>query len=159
MSYDENSINMFCVQCKDWIDGDWSEHSCPSEYWVVADKEMVGIANRLYSMGITPLTAIWTATELGEVEDYEYQLTIKIDIGSRISEAVLGELPKGWHYFWSTAPPIQVEMHLIAYVEHWYNFGFETAKEHIDAEIKRFEEFLDTRDAAATKALLLLTSC
>jgi hypothetical protein len=159
MSYDENNINMFCVQCKDWIDGDWSEHGCPSGYWVVADKEMVGIAERLYSMGITPMTAIWTATELGAWNDYEYQLTVKIDIGSRISEAVLGELPKGWHYFWSTAPPIKVDMHMIAYVEHWYNFGFdESAEERIAKQIKEFEEFLETRDAEAVKALLLLTT-
>ena len=110
-------------------------------------------------MGITPLTAIWTTTELGEVEDYEYQLTIKIDVGTRISEAVLGDLPSDWHYFWSTAPPIKVDMHMIAYVEHWYNFGFdESAEERIAKQIKGFEEFLDTRDAEAVKALLLLTT-
>ena len=161
MAYEENGINLYCVQCKDWIEGDWSTHKCPSEYWVVADIEMVGILSKLYSMGITPLTAIWTATELGEVEDYEYQLTIKIDVGTRISEAVLGDLPSDWHYFWSTAPPIQLELHMIAYVEQWYNFGFkgESAVERIAKQIKEFEAFLDTKDSEAVKSLLLLTSC
>ena len=51
MAYEENGINMFCVQCKDWIAGDWSTHECPSEYWVVADKEMVGIG-KLNAMGL-----------------------------------------------------------------------------------------------------------
>lgn len=151
-------LRLYCMDCKEWID-DKDSHKCPINHWVVADKDMVGIADRLYSMGIVPMTAMWFATELSNWDDFEYQLTLKIDIGARISESVLGELPTGWHYYWETAPPIKVELHLIAYVEHWYNFGFETAKEHIDAEIKRFEEFLDTRDAAATKALLLLTSC
>ena len=161
MAYEENSINLYCVQCKDWIAGDWSEHSCPSRCWVVADREMVGITERLYAMGITPLTAIWIATELGEVKDDKYQLTVKIDIGSRISEAVLGDLPPDWHYFWSTAPPIQLELHMIAYVEQWYNFGFkgESAEERIAKQIKEFEEFLDTKDSEAVKSLLLLTSC
>ncbi|MGI6227913.1 MAG: hypothetical protein ACOYJ1_16875 [Peptococcales bacterium] len=159
MAYEENGINMFCVQCKDWIAGDWSEHSCPSEYWVVADKEMVGIVSKLNAMGITTLTAIWTTTELSDWVDYEYQITIKIDVGKRISEAVLGNLPTGWHYFWETAPPIKVGMHMIAFVERWYNLGFESIGERIASEIKRFEEFLDEKDAEAVKALLLLTSC
>jgi len=28
-------------------------HKCPTEHLVVADKEMVGIVDRLYQMGIT----------------------------------------------------------------------------------------------------------
>lgn len=159
MAYDKNSINMYCLHCGTWIEGDWSTHECPSEYWVVADIEMVGITESLYSMGITPLTAIWTTTELSDWADYEYQITIKIDVGTRISEAVLGDLPSGWHYFWSTAPPIRVDMHMVAYVERWYNLGFESIKERVDSEIERFEEFLNTKDAEAVKALLLLTSC
>lgn len=154
-----NTIEMYCLQCKQWIEGDWSEHGCPSKYWVVIDKEMVGIAEKLHSMGITPLTAIWVATELSDWNDYKYQISIKIDLGERISEAILGELPTGWHYFWKTAPPIQVEMHMIAFVEQWYNLGFESKEERISAEIKRFEEFLDTRDPEAVKAIMLLTSC
>lgn len=153
-----NTINMYCLKCKEWVD-DWAMHDCPSGYWIVVDEEMVGIAERLHSMGITPLTAIWVATEMGAWDDYRYQISIKIDVGGRISEAILGELPSGWHYFWETAPPIKVSMHMIAFVEQWYNLGFETKEERINEVIRGFEEFLDTRDPEAVKAIMLLTSC
>lgn len=150
-----DAINMFCMECKDWID-DWGEHGCPSECWVVTDKEMVGIAIKLYAMGITPLSAIWTATELGAWNDYEYLLTLKIDIGRRISEAILGDLSEGWKYCWETVTPDRSELHMLAYTERWFNLGFESVNDRIGKLIKEFEEYLGTRDADAVKALLLL---
>jgi len=47
---------------------------------------------------------------------------------------------------------------MIAYVEHWYDFGFEgeSVESRIDELIKQFENYLDTRDCEAVKALLLL---
>lgn len=152
------SIEMFCMACGEWVE-DWGEHKCDSKYWVVTDRETVGIAKRLYNMGIMPLSAIWTATEISDWVDYSYRINVKIDVGCRISEAVLGELPSGWHYFWHTAPPVCVEMHMIAHSERWYNLGFESMSERINEVIRGFEEFLDTRDCEAVKALLLLTSC
>lgn len=152
-----DTINMFCMECKDWID-DWGEHGCPSEYWVVTDNEMVGIASKLYAMGITPLSAIWTATEMSDREDYEYLLTLKIDIGRRINEAILGELSEGWKYCWETVTPDRSELHMLAYTERWFNLGFdgEGMDKRIRELIKEFEAYLDTRDCEAIKALLLL---
>ncbi|MGI6658134.1 MAG: hypothetical protein ACOX4N_01755 [Dethiobacteraceae bacterium] len=85
-------------------------------------------------------------------------MTVKVDIGRRICEAVLGELPAGWKYHWETVTPDKTELHMIACVERWYNFGFEgeSVESRIDELIKGFEEFLDTRDCEAVKALLLL---
>lgn len=118
---------------------------------------MVGIVDRLYMMGITPMVAVWSTTELGEASDSKYLITIKIDIGQKISEAVLGELPAGWQYHWHTVTPDRSEIHMIAYVEHWYNLGFgESVESRIGELIKGFEEFLDSRDCEAVKALLLL---
>jgi len=133
-------------------------HDCPSEYFAAVDKEMVGIVDRLYKMGITPMIAVWSAIDMGDVEDCEFLLTIKIDIGRNISEAVLGELPAGWKYYWETVTPDKTELHMIACVEHWYDFGFEgeSVGSRIDELIKGFEEFLDSRDCEAVKALLLL---
>jgi hypothetical protein len=146
----------YCMRCKIWV-GSEDTHKCPTEHLVVADKEMVGIVDRLYQMGITPMVAVWSANELGEVKDCEFLLTIKIDIGRNISEAVLGELPAGWQYHWHTVTPDRSELHLIAYVEHWDNLEFgESAETRIYEQIKQFEDYLDTRDSEAVKALLLL---
>lgn len=146
----------YCMKCKIWV-GSEDTHKCPTENLVVADKEMVGIVDRLYMMGITPMVAVWSTTELGEASDSKYLITIKIDIGQKISEAVLGELPAGWQYHWHTVTPDRSELHMIAYVEHWYNLGFgESVESRIGELIKGFEEFLDSRDCEAVKALLLL---
>jgi len=133
-------------------------HECPSEYFAAVDREMVGIVDRLYRMGITPMIAVWSAIDMGDVKDFEYLLTVKVDIGRRICEAVLGELPAGWKYHWETVTPDKTELHMIAYVEHWYNFGFdgESVGSRVNELIKGFEEFLDSRDCEAVRALLLL---
>jgi hypothetical protein len=152
-----DTINMYCMKCHGWVD-DWGSHDCPSGYWVVTDKEMVGLASKLYAMGITPLSAVWTTTEMGVWDDYEYLITLKIDIGKRINEAVLGQLPEGWKYHWETITPDKSELHLLGYVEHWFNLGFESLTNRISYLIKEFEDFLDDKDADAVKALILLTS-
>jgi hypothetical protein len=95
---------------------------------------------------------------MGDVKDCEYLLTVKVGIGRRICEAVLGELPAGWKYHWETVTADKSELHMIACVEHWYNFGFdgESVGSRVNELIKGFEEFLDTRDCEAVRALLLL---
>jgi hypothetical protein len=152
-------LSAYCMDCKEWV-YDRNTHKCPKKYWVVADKEMVGIADRLFAMGITPMVALWTAVELGELKDYEYLLSLRIDIGERISEAILGELPKGWQYFWETVTPDKSELHMLALSERWFNFGFdgESVDDRIEELIREFEQYLDTRDSEAVKALLLLTT-
>ncbi len=145
----------YCMRCKIWVGSD-DTHKCPTEHLVVADKEMVGIVDRLYQMGITPMVVVWSTTELGETNDYEYLITLKIDIGRKISEAILGDLPSDWQYNWNTVTPDRLELHMIAYVERWHNLGFESLDERINELIKGFEAFLDTRDSEAVKALLLL---
>lgn len=152
-------LSAYCMDCMQWV-YDRDSHECPTEHWVVADKEMVGIADRLFAMGITPMVTLWTAVKLGEVEDYEYLLTLRIDLEGRISEAILGELPSGWRYHWETITPDRSELHMLAFTEHWYNFGFdgESVDDRIEELIKEFEEYLDTRDSEAVKALLLLTT-
>ena len=153
----ETSSRLYCMECKKFVPVR-DEHDCPSEYFAAVDKEMVGIVDRLYRMGITPMIAVWSAIDMGDVKDCEYLLTVKVDIGRRICEAVLGELPAGWQYHWETVTADKSELHMIAYAERWYNFGFEdeSVESRIDELIKGFEEFLDSRDCEAVRALLLL---
>lgn len=154
----ENVSRLYCMECREFVPVR-DEHDCPSENFAAVDREMTGIVDRLYKMGITPMIAVCSALEVGEVKDYDYLLTVKIDIERRISEALLGELPSDWKYYWHTSPPENFELHMIAYVEHWYHYGFdgESAENRIGELIKGFEEFLDTRDCEAVKALILLT--
>ena len=153
----ETSSRLYCMECRQFVPVR-DEHDCPSEYFAAVDKEMVGIVDRLYKMGITPMIAVWSAIDMGDVKDFEYLLTVKVDIGRRICEAVLGELPAGWLYHWETVTPDRSELHMIACVERWYDFGFEgeSVESRIDELIKGFEEFLDSRDCEAVRALLLL---
>jgi hypothetical protein len=153
----ENVSRLYCMECREFVPVR-DDHDCPSEYFAAVDREMVGIVDRLYKMGITPMIAVWSAIDMGDVEDFEYLLTVKVDIGRRICEAVLGELPAGWQYHWETVTADRSELHMIACVEHWYNFGFEgeSAENRVNELIKQFEEFLDTRDCEAVRALLLL---
>ena len=146
-------LKLYCMDCKEWV-YDKDSHECPINHWVVADEIMIGIADRLYERGITPMTALWTSTELET--DYKYLLTLQIDIGRRISEMVLGELPENWKYHWETVSPDRSELHMLGYTEHWYNLGFEVVDERLETIIKEFEFFLDTRDAGATKAIITL---
>ena len=146
-------LRLYCMDCKDWV-VDKNTHRCPINHWVVADKIMVGVATRLHERGITPMTALWTSTEL-EIS-YKYLLTLKIDIGRRISDMVLGKLPSGWKYHWETVTPDRSELHMLGYTEHWYNLGFEDVGTRLETIIKEFEEFLDTRDAVAKKAIITL---
>lgn len=150
-------LRLYCMDCRQWVI-DKDSHECPINHWVVADELMIGIADKLFAMGIVPMTAIWTATELGEVKDYEYLLSVKVDISERISEAILGELPIGWRYYWNTVSPDRSELHMLAYTERWYNFGFDSVVDRVEELIKEFESYLDTRDSEAVKALLLLTT-
>jgi len=153
----ETSSRLYCMECRQFVPVR-DVHECPSEYFAAVDREMVGIVDRLYRMGITPMIAVWSAIDMGDVKDFEYLLTVKVDIGRRICEAVLGELPAGWKYHWETVTPDKTELHMIAYVEHWYNFGFdgESVGSRVNELIKGFEEFLDSRDCEAVRALLLL---
>lgn len=146
---------LYCMECKEFVPVR-DEHDCPSEYFAAVDRELTGIVDRLYKMGIKPMFASWSATELGDVKDYKYLLTIKVDIGRRISESVLGELPGGWKYYWETVTPDRTKLHMIAYVEHWYNKGLKSLDERINELIKGFEEYLDTKDSEGIKALFLL---
>ncbi|WP_058486859.1 hypothetical protein [Defluviitalea phaphyphila] len=153
----ETNSRLYCMECRQFVPVR-DVHDCPSEYFAAVDREMVGIVDRLYKMGITPMIAVWSAIDMGDIKDCEYLLTVKVDIERRISEAVLGELPSGWKYHWETVTADMSELHMIAYVEHWYNFGFdgESVENRIGELIKEFEAFLDTRDSEAVKALLLL---
>lgn len=147
---------LYCMRCRKFVpQRALDEHGCPFKYISAVDKEMTGIVDRLYKMGIPPVYAVWSATSL-KGEKGKYAISIRIDIGRRISEDILGKLPQGWGYIWETATSDRSPMHLIAYGENWCDSGSETLEERIKKLIKDLEEFLDTKDCEAIKAVLIL---
>jgi len=111
-------------------------------------------------MGIRPMVAVWTSIKQGDIEDTEYVLTLQIDIGSRVCEPVLGDLPAGWEYHWKKDASDKTELSKITCEAQWFDCGFagKSLENKIGELVKEFEAFLDTRDKEAVKSLLLLTN-
>lgn len=127
-------------------------HPCPSDKIAAVDKEMTGIVDRLYDMGITPTCAVWTATKQSD-DEIEYLLTVQIEIESQVCQPVLGDLPTGWYYGWDEETD---KICMLGYLDFECYVG-PRAKERVRAVARKFEKFLSKKDPAAVKAMLLLT--
>lgn len=127
-------------------------HPCPSDKIAAVDKEMTGIVDRLYDMGITPTCAVWTATKQSD-DEIEYLLTVQIEIESQVCQPVLGDLPAGWYYGWDEETD---KICMLGYLDFECYVGAR-AKERVRAVARKFEKFLSKKDPAAVKAMLLLT--
>lgn len=127
-------------------------HPCPSDKIAAVDKEMTGIVDRLYDMGITPTCAVWTATKQSD-DEIEYLLTVQIEIESQVCQPVLGDLPTGWYYGWDEETD---KICMLGYLDFECYVGAR-AKERVRAVARKFEKFLSKKDPAAVKAMLLLT--
>ncbi|ABN51761.1 hypothetical protein V6C42_02175 [Pseudoclostridium thermosuccinogenes] len=150
---------LYCLECREYVPLHLRDnHPCPSDKIAAVDKEMTGIVDRLYDMGITPTCAVWTATKQSD-DEIEYLLTVQIEIESQVCQPVLGDLPTGWEYHWEKDASDKIKLNSIAYEEIWYDFGFdgESLQGRINELIKDFEGFLDTRDCDAVQALMLLS--
>lgn len=150
---------LYCLECREYVPLHLRDnHPCPSDKIAAVDKEMTGIVDRLYDMGITPTCAVWTATKQSD-DEIEYLLTVQIEIESQVCQPVLGDLPTGWEYHWEKDASDKIKLNSIAYEEIWYDFGFdgESLQGRINELIKDFEDFLDTRDCDAVQALMLLS--
>jgi len=147
------------LECREYVPLHLRDnHPCPSDKIAAVDKEMTGIVDRLYDMGITPTCAVWTATKQSD-DEIEYLLTVQIEIESQVCQPVLGDLPTGWEYHWEKDASDKIKLNSIAYEEIWYDFGFdgESLQGRINELIKDFEGFLDTRDCDAVQVLMLLS--
>jgi hypothetical protein len=70
---------LYCLECREYVPLHLRDnHPCPSDKIAAVDKEMTGIVDRLYDMGITPTCAVWTATKQSD-DEIEYLLTVQID--------------------------------------------------------------------------------
>lgn len=150
-------MNLYCPEHKAWV-YDSNRDKFPIKQLCVVDKEMRGVVDRLWAMGIEILMASSTAT-LMEATINIYRICISIDLRDRIDEWVLGDLPAGWKFYWETITPDRSEVYMLCYVEQYYWFGFESVEEHVRDVIKELEDYLDTRDAEGTRAIMRLACC
>lgn len=140
----------YCMICRKWVN-ECVNHKCPIKHRALIDENMAGIVDRLYNLGIVPMMAMFNLDSTGEASE-TYNVNIIIDLCERLKCEVLGDLPAGWQYCWNEGG-----IHGLEFTD-WYYFGVEDAEKRVSAVIKEFEEFLDSKDIAATRALALLTS-
>lgn len=144
---------LYCLECREYVPLHLRDnHPCPSDKIAAVDKEMTGIVDRLYDMGITPTCAVWTATKQSD-DEIEYLLTVQIEIESQVCQPVLGDLPAGWYYGWDEETD---KICMLGYLDFECYVGAR-AKERVRAVARKFEKFLSKKDPAAVKAMLLLT--
>lgn len=144
---------LYSLECREYVPLHLRDnHPCPSDKIAAVDKEMTGIVDRLYDMGITPTCAVWTATKQSD-DEIEYLLTVQIEIESQVCQPVLGDLPAGWYYGWDEETD---KICMLGYLDFECYVGAR-AKERVRAVARKFEKFLSKKDPAAVKAMLLLT--
>lgn len=142
-------MRRYCPKCRVWA---YKTHKCPESALVRTDTDFKGIVQRLYDLGIHAKSVTLGVSPLFQRKDGKDKLIIHIDLRAERFVLALGELPSGWAYLWDSK-------RIIGYTETIPVLKWGAVKEYTTGIIKEFEEFLDTKDATAVKALLLLTSC
>lgn len=96
--------------------------------------------------------AIYSFNSVGTASDM-YHPSIVIQLSTQIKCRILGELPAGWTYGWKDGMVFTLDFN------DWCTYiDISEAMAQINAVIKEFEAFLDTRDVESTKAIMLLTN-
>jgi hypothetical protein len=129
-----------------------TEHECQIKRQVLTDPILVGIVDRLYNLGLEPVMAIYSVNSVGTVSDV-YHPSIIIQLSTQIKYKILGELPAGWTYGWKDGMVFTLDFN------DWCTYiDISEAMTRINAVIKEFEAYLDTRDVESTRAIMLLTA-
>ena len=147
----EVGTKSYCMICKKII-STCDVHECQIKRQVLTDPILVGIVDRLYNFGLEPVMAIYSFNSVGTASDM-YHPSIIIQLSTQIKCRILGELPAGWTYGWKDG-----EVFSLDFNDSQSYTKVEDAMTRINAVIKEFEAYLDTRDAEGTRAIMLLTA-
>ena len=147
----EVGTKSYCMICKKII-STCDVHECQIKRQVLTDPILVGIVDRLYTLGLEPVMAIYSVNSVGTASDM-YHPSIIIQLSTQIKCRILGELPAGWTYGWKDG-----EVFSLDFNDSQSYTKVEDAMTRINAVIKEFEAYLDTRDAEGTRAIMLLTA-
>lgn len=147
----EVGTKSYCMICKKII-STCDVHECQIKRQVLTDPILVGIVDRLYNLGLEPVMAIYSVNSVGTASDV-YNPSIIIQLSTQVKCRILGELPAGWTYGWKDG-----EVFSLDFNDSQSYTKVEDAMTRINAVIKEFEAYLDTRDAEGTRAIMLLTA-
>lgn len=147
----EVGTKSYCMICKKII-STCDVHECQIKRQVLTDPILVGIVDRLYNLGLEPVMAIYSFNSVGTASDM-YHPSIIIQLSTQVKCRILGELPAGWTYGWKDG-----EVFSLDFNDSQSYTKVEDAMTRINAVIKEFEAYLDTRDAEGTRAIMLLTA-
>jgi hypothetical protein len=141
----------YCMICKQVITNS-TEHECQIKRQTLADSILFGIVDRLFNLRLEPVMAIYSFNSVGTASDM-YHPSIVIQLSTQIKCRILGELPAGWTYGWKDGMVLSLDFN------DWCTYiDISEAMTRINAVIKEFEAYLDTRDVESTRAVMLLTT-
>ena len=147
----EVGTKSYCMICKQAITNS-TEHECQIKRQTLADSILFGIVDRLFNLGLEPVMAIYSFNSVGTASDM-YHPSIVIQLSTQIKCRILGELPAGWTYGWKDGMVFTLDFN-----DSQSYTKVEDAMTRINAVIKEFEAYLDTRDVESTRAIMLLTA-
>lgn len=147
----ETGTKSYCMICKQVITNS-TEHACQIKRQTLADSVLFGVVDRLYTLGLEPVMAIYSVNSVGTASDV-YHPSIVIQLSTQIKCRILGALPAGWTYGWKDGKVFSLDFN------DWCTYiDIVEAETRINTVIKEFEAYLDTRDVESTKAIMLLTA-
>ena len=147
----EFGTKSYCMICKQAITNS-TEHACQIKRQTLADSVLFGVVDRLYNLGFEPVMAIYSVNSVDTASDV-YNPSIIIQLSTQIKYKILGELPAGWAYGWKDGKVFSLDFN------DWCTYiDISEAMTRINAVIKEFEAYLDTRDVESTRAIMLLTA-
>lgn len=118
-------------------------------------KECRGIPDRLYALGIEPLSvAHFTSPVTDSV--YKHYISLCIELRKGYPVSILGDLYTGWKFYTETITDDKLPLLVLGYTETFVYEGGQSVEERVIEIIKQFENYLGTFEPQSVRAILML---
>lgn len=147
--------DLYCLKCK--VYAYRNHHKCYILSLVPVTRRCRIIADRLYELGIEPLSvAHFTQPVVGS--DCKYIINIHIELRHSYPAGILGDLPIKWRWYKETISEDRTPLAIpiLAYYETYCYDGVKSVDVRVQEIINEFENYLNTRDIASTRAIITL---
>jgi hypothetical protein len=147
-------MSLYCLKHKVFA---YKNHKCSPLSLISITHECRGIANKLYDLGVEPLS-VAHFTHPSTDSMYEHYINVCIELRKGYPKNILGDLYTGWHFYTETVSSDHIPLPLLvlSYSETFVWLSYETVEERVLQIIKDFVLYLESRDPEATRALLKL---